>query len=79
MERLDNQILEAVLEQQRKIIHLATGKDEVASINATIIVNLLFDLKEYRNICDSPEKLKLIDELYLERCEEINMLKAELE
>ena len=44
------------------------------------VVKLAFlkELKEYRGICDSPEKLKLIDELYLERCEEINRLKAEL-
>ena len=34
-------------------------------------------LKAYEDIIDSPEKLKLIDALYLERCEEINKLKAE--
>ena len=35
-------------------------------------------LASYEDIIDSPEKLKIIDELYLERCEEINRLKAEL-
>ena len=35
-------------------------------------------LKAYEDIIDDPDKLKLIDELYLERCEEINRLKAEL-
>ena len=29
-------------------------------------------LAQYEDICDDPEKLKLIDTLYLERCEEIN-------
>lgn len=36
-------------------------------------------LKAYEDINDDPEKLKLIDALYLERCEEINKLKAKLE
>lgn len=35
-------------------------------------------LATYEDIIDDPEKLKLIDALYLERCEEINRLKAEL-
>ena len=35
-------------------------------------------LATYEDIIDDPEKLKIIDELYLERCEEINRLKAEL-
>ena len=35
-------------------------------------------LAQYEDICDDPEKLKFIDELYLEKCEEINRLKAEL-
>ena len=39
----------------------------------------MFDrLKAYEEVCSEPEKLKLINKLYLERCEEINMLKAEL-
>ena len=36
-------------------------------------------LAAYEDICVSPEKLKIIDELYLERCEEINELKKETE
>ena len=36
-------------------------------------------LAAYEDIIDEPEKLKLIDELYLEKCEEINRLKEELE
>lgn len=35
-------------------------------------------LAAYEDIIDDPEKLKIIDALYLERCEEINRLKAEL-
>ena len=35
-------------------------------------------LAQYEDIIDDPEKLKLIDALYLERCEESNKLKAEL-
>ena len=42
------------------------------------ILRLAEKLKAYEDIIDEPEKLKLIDELYLERCEEINRLKAEL-
>ena len=45
------------------------------------VVKLAFlkELKEYRDICVSPEKLKLIDALYLERCEEINRLNKIIE
>lgn len=35
-------------------------------------------LAGYEDIIDDPEKLKIIDELYLERSEEVNRLKAEL-
>lgn len=41
--------------------------------------NMFEKLKSYENIIDNSEKLKLIDKLYLERCEEINYLKAKLE
>ena len=40
--------------------------------------NMFEKLRAYEDIIDDPEKLKLIDALYLERCEEINRLKAEL-
>lgn len=36
-------------------------------------------LAAYEDIIDDPGKLKLIDALYLERCEEINRLREELE
>ena len=51
---------------------------EEPSAFEVVQLDFLKELKVYRDICDSPEKLKLIDELYLERCEEINRLKAEL-
>ena len=41
--------------------------------------NMYEKLKAYENIIDDPKKLKIIDELYLERCEEINRLRDELE
>ena len=41
--------------------------------------NIFEKLRAYEDIIDSPEKLKLIDALYLERCEEINRLRDELE
>lgn len=40
--------------------------------------NMFEKLKAYEEVIDDPEKLKLIDALYLERCEEINRLKEEL-
>ena len=36
-------------------------------------------LAAYEDIIDDPEKLKIIDALYLERCEEINRLREEKE
>lgn len=40
--------------------------------------NSMFEkLKAYEDIIDDPEKLKEIDALYLERCDEINALKEE--
>lgn len=42
-------------------------------------INEIYEkLAAYEDIIDDPEKLKLIDELYLERCEEVNRLKEEL-
>ena len=46
--------------------------------NLWAMADLREKLKAYEDIIDDPEKLKIIDELYLERCEEINRLKAEL-
>lgn len=42
-----------------------------------IMYGALSKLKDYEAICDSPDKLKEIDELYREKCEEVNALKAE--
>ena len=46
--------------------------------NLWAMADLREKLKAYEDIIDDPEKLKLIDELYLERYEEINRLNAEL-
>lgn len=55
------------------------GENESGTVERNnIAIKCIEELQEYRSICDSPEKLKLIDALYLERCEEINRLKAEL-
>ena len=73
-EVLENAI--GVLETTHKI--LEEGKEE-PSVFERVQLDFMKELREYRSVCDSPEKLKLIDELYLERCEEINKLKAENE
>ena len=63
-----------------KIDNALLGENESGTVERNnIAIKCIEELQEYRSICDSPEKLKLIDALYLERCEEINMLKAELE
>lgn len=42
-------------------------------------INEIYEkLAAYEDIIDDPEKLRLVDELYLEKCEEVNRLKAEL-
>lgn len=46
--------------------------------NLWAMADLREKLKAYEDIIDDPEKLKLIDEIYLERCEEINRLNKEL-
>lgn len=43
-----------------------------------ILCGALRKLKDYEAICDTPCKLREIDELYREKCEEVNALKAEL-
>ena len=78
MGRLSDEVLEnaiGVLETTHKI--LEEGKEE-PSVFERVQLDFMKELREYRSVCDSPEKLKLIDALYLERCEEINRLKAEL-
>lgn len=79
MGKYDDEVLEnaiGVMETTHKIYEEG---GEVVSVFEKIKLDFLKELKEYRSICDSTEKLKLIDELYLERCEEINRLKVELE
>lgn len=39
----------------------------------------LYKLKDYEETGMSPEQLEEIDRLYLEKCEEVNKLRAELE
>lgn len=78
MGRYANEVLEnaiGVLETTYKI--LEEGNEE-PSVFERVQLDFMKELREYRSICDSPDKLKLIDALYLERCEEINRLKAEL-
>lgn len=63
-----------------KIDNALLGENESGIVERNnIAIKCIEELREYRSVCDSPDKLKLIDELYLERCEEINRLKAELE
>lgn len=38
----------------------------------------LCKLKDYEEICDSPSKLREIDNLYLDKCEEVVMLEQEI-
>lgn len=38
----------------------------------------LSKLKDYEEICDSPSKLREIDNLYLDKCEEVAMLEQEI-
>ena len=79
MGRYADEVLEnaiGVLETTHKI--LEEGKEEL-SVFERVQLDFMKELREYRSVCDSPEKLKLIDDLYLERCEEINRLRAELE
>lgn len=62
-----------------KIDNALLGENESGTVERNnIAIKCIEELQEYRSICKSPEKLKIIDELYLERCEEINRLKAEL-
>lgn len=62
-----------------KIDNALLGENGSATVERNnIAIRCIEELQEYRSICDSPEKLKLIDELYLERCEEVNRLKEEL-
>ena len=46
--------------------------------NLWAMANLRERLKEYEDIIDAPEKLKVIDELYLEKCEEIKKVKDKM-
>ena len=78
MGRLPDEVLGDLIARQRKVIIVANSDDKRLIEYTDNILKFLTELWEYRKICDSPEKLKLIDELYLERCEEINRLKAEL-
>lgn len=79
MGRLSDEVLGDLIARQSRVIIIADGNDKDLIEYTENILKFLKELQEYRSICDSPEKLKFIDELYLERCEEINRLKAKLE
>lgn len=44
-----------------------------------LMYGALSKLKDYEEVCDSPDKLREIDNLYREKCEEVNKLKVEME
>lgn len=55
--------------------------EEVSSMldNVKYWMDVYTKLKEYEEIIDEPEKLKIVEELYLEKCQEINALKKVIE
>lgn len=70
----DNSIMDNLMYEAKE----NTGLIALFYRNLWAMADLREKLKAYEDINDDPEKLKLVDELYLERCEEINRLKAEL-
>lgn len=64
--------------QYEPTIH-ANGLIALFYRNLWAMADLRERLKAYEDIIDDPEKLKLVDALYLERCEEINRLREEKE
>lgn len=42
------------------------------------VYGALCKLKDYEDICESPDKLRQVDELYQEKCREVNHLKDQL-
>lgn len=53
--------------------------DKPEEMNNRSVAELCEKLKKYEDICIYPEKLKEISGLFLEKCQEVNRLKAELE
>ena len=81
----DNEIIDDDIFDESIMENLMYDPDIIVGLIALFYRNLwaMADLREklksYEDIIDDPEKLKLIDALYLERCEEINRLRAECE
>lgn len=76
--RYSDEMLKQAVQLQILSINAYRENEEQFAKFDMVVLEFLRELQEYRKICDSPEKLKLIDAFYLERCEEINRLKAEL-
>ena len=55
--------------------------EEVSSMldNVKYWMDVYTKLKEYEEIIDEPEKLKIVDEMYFEKCVEVNELKKRME
>lgn len=53
--------------------------DKPEEMNNCRVAELCEKLKKYEEICIYPEKLKEISGLFLEKCQEVNRLKADLE
>lgn len=80
----DNEIIDDDIFDESIMENLMYEPDIIIGLIALFYRNLwaMADLREklkaYEDIMDNPEKLKIIDEFYLEQCEKINKLNEEL-
>ena len=70
----DEQLKELISAQTEITLDSARGSGETHKLDSDIL-SALKELKEYRDIGPTPEQLKEIDRLYMEKCREVDGLK----
>lgn len=73
MSRLTDEKLELLIGIQKDVA-LETQSGILANLEKDIL-SALQELKEYRDIGPTPEQLREIDQLYLDKCREVNEVK----
>ena len=77
-EYITNERLDAMISIQEGIAEDADKENGTVHTLDTDILSALKELKEYRDIGPTPEQLKEIDRLYLEKCREVGGMKRQM-
>ena len=76
--QITNERLNEMISIQKEVADDATRENGTVHTLDSEILSALKELKEYRDIGPTPEQLKEVDRLYLEKCREVDELKRKI-